>query len=76
MDKIPVDFRERAAHELATDCKNASNEQLQSMLKRMCAWILLLPMTHLTPTIASWVDIIVDKLAGKGSVQPTFCVCV
>ena len=64
LNAIPEAVREKVAKELAADFQFVSDKNLCSLLKRMCEWILLLPMTNLTRTIATWMDSIIDRLAG------------
>ena len=65
LDLIPAESREKAAYELATRRDIATDDQLTALLSRMCSWLLLLPLSNLGPAIVTWVDAIVDQLAGE-----------
>ena len=70
LNVIPEEVRVKVTHELATDFVHATDIKLQSLLKRMCEWILLLPMANITRSIATWVEAIVNRLAGTRFVRP------
>ena len=65
LELIPAESREKAACELATRRDIATDDQLTALLSRMCSWILLLPKSNLAPSVVTWVDAIVDQLAGE-----------